>query len=175
MPSPANPTARTEDLVVTEAGGDTLVYDLRTNRAHSLDLAATAFWLRCDGTRDLDALAASLRESAGDPATCHDVARYTLARLRAAGLLREGEASVAEATAGGGRPMSRRALLRRAAAAGATVVAVPTILSVVAPTTLQAQASCLPGGTLCVIGGTPCCAPFTCRPNTGQTPGRSCQ
>ena len=152
-----HPVARSEGLLVTEAGGDTLVYDLESHRAHSLDAAAAALWRRCDGTRDVAALARSLGDAFADDATREEVARYTLARLGAANLLRE-TAEVA------GRPISRRALLRRAAAAGVATLALPTVLTVVAPTTLQAQASCLPGGSLCAPGGPPCCQPFNCRP-----------
>ena len=168
------PVARTDDLVVTEAGDDTLVYDLVTHRAHSLDAAAAALWRLCDGTRDIAALAESAREAIGgaadDVATRQDVVRYTLGRLRAAGLLRDTGAAPAE------RAMSRRALLRRAAETGVATLALPAILSIVAPTTLQAQASCLPGGALCVPGGPRCCAPFNCTPiNPGPVTSRVCR
>lgn len=160
------PVARTEDLIVTESDGDTLVYDLRTHRAHALDATAATLWRLCDGDHDLPALAAALPETVENDAVLRlESARYAIERLRAAGLLRETAAATPTA-----RRLSRRDLLRRAAAAGVTTVMVPTVLSVVAPTTLQAQASCLPAGAICVPGGTRCCAPFQCQPSPGRPP-----
>jgi Coenzyme PQQ synthesis protein D (PqqD) len=155
-----NPTARTDDLVVTDADGDTLVYDLRTHRAHSLDPAAARLWRLCDGTRDLSALAAALDADGGadgDPeASRTEVVRYALARLARAELVRD-------VPAGADRPLSRRELLRRLGAAGAAAVVIPAILTVVAPTTLQAQASCLPKDFPCTPGAKTCCPGFKCQ------------
>jgi hypothetical protein len=164
-----NPIARTDDLVITDADGDTLVYDLRSHRAHSLDGAAALLWRLCDGTRDLPTLAAALAGTApageqGDAAVSpDDVVRYALARLARAELVRDVPST-------GGCPLSRRTLLRRAGAAGAALL-VPTILSVVAPTTLQAQASCLPGGADCTNQKQGCCPGLRCRNLPQQPPG----
>lgn len=141
MSPPPRPVARSDGLIVTEAGGDTLVYDLATHRAHSLDPAAARLWRLCDGTRDVAAVAAA----AG---TSEEIARYGLARLSAVGLVVGAPSDAA--------PISRRALLRRAAAVGATVV-LPVVLSVIAPTTLQSQASAGCKGVPC-INALSCCA-----------------
>lgn len=135
-----NPLARTDDVVVTEAGADTLVYDMRSHRAHSLDAFCARVWRLCDGTRDLKALASALDEESfpGESAPLAgselqgDLVGYALERLAVAGLLER------EPTRG--TSLSRRELLRRAAAAGVTL-AVPAVLSVLAPSTLQSQAS----------------------------------
>lgn len=138
--TPGNPVARVEDLVVTDAGTDTLVYDLRTHRAHSLDEYSTRLWRLCDGSRDVGAIAAALAaprvvgepSALVDPELAERVVEYALERLSGAGLLREAPAFDSR--------LSRRELLRRGAAAGLTL-AVPAVLSVVAPSTLQSQAS----------------------------------
>jgi len=135
-----NPRARTEDIVVTEAGPDTLVYDLRTHRAHSLDEYSTAVWRLCDGTRDIHAIVSALEASppagdgpiALDPALRESLAEYALDRLAAASLL--------DAEPLADTRLSRRELLRRGAAVGLTL-AVPAVLSVAAPSTLLSQAS----------------------------------
>ena len=135
-----NPLARTDDLVVTEAGADTLVYDMRSHRAHSLDAFCARVWRLCDGVRDLPAIASALDEDsfpgerpplAGSDLN-GDLVGYAVERLAVAGLLEREPAR--------GTSLSRRELLRRAAAAGVTL-AVPAVLSVVAPSTLQSQAS----------------------------------
>lgn len=135
-----NPLARTDDLIVTDASPDTLVYDLRTHRAHSLDEYCTRVWRLCDGSRDAGAISAALAAERADGERCgpeelalkESLVRYALGRLAAASLLREEQVGVAGP--------SRRELLLRGAAAGLTL-AVPALLSVVAPSTLQSQAS----------------------------------
>lgn len=160
------PTARIDDIIVTDAGDETLVYDLRTHRAHALDRRATRLWRLCDGRRDVLALARELQslesvdETPDQTAEVNEetrvaIVRYALARLANAQLL-----SVEDRSAG----VTRRALLRRLAGAGVSALAVPTILSVVAPSTLQAQASCLSLDADCVTNLRNCCAGLTCRP-----------
>ena len=135
-----NPLARVEDIVVTDAGFDTLVYDLRTHRAHSLDAYSASVWRLCDGSRDAAAIGAALPTDSShaddgtpiDDALRTSVVEYTIARLASAGLLEQEPPSTPR--------LSRRELLRRGAAAGLTL-AVPAVLSVVAPSTLQSQAS----------------------------------
>jgi len=136
------PRARTEQLVVTRAGDDTLVYDLRSHQAHSLDRDAATLWRHCDGTRDLPALARLLGDESGE----HDddaaralreaVVRYTLGRLTRLGLVTDVPPASSE-----GRRLSRRELVKALVAAGVTV-AVPAVLSVSAPNTLYAMSSC---------------------------------
>ena len=172
---PVNPLARTADLVVTDAGSDTLVYDLRAHRAHSLDEYSTRVWRLCDGSRDVTAIAAALAAAlAGaptigepdaplDPALGESLVEYAIERLAAASLLTREPASASR--------LSRRELLRRGAAAGLTL-AVPAVLSVLAPSTLQSQASGCKG-SIC-FSNAECCAlnsKCTTKPNDNK-PGQ---
>jgi hypothetical protein len=159
------PKARVDDLIVTDAGEETLVYDLRIHRAHALDRRATRLWRLCDGRRDTTALARELRalEAVGDSPevdeqTSEAIVRYSLAQLSAARLLCGEHRS---------DRVTRRALLRQLAGAGVSVMVVPTIFSVIAPSTLQAQASCLPLNSDCVSNLRNCCAGLSCRPIGG--------
>jgi hypothetical protein len=159
-----NPLARTSDIVVTDAGSDTLVYDLRTHRAHSLDDYSTRVWRLCDGSRDVRAIAAALADSpALDPALAESVVEFTLDRLEAVALL--------ETRPAAGDRLSRRELLRRGAAVGLTL-AVPAVLSVAAPSTLLSQASGCKGA-VCLTDAQCCALNTKCTGNTNdQRPGQ---
>ena len=140
--------ARTEGLVAVEADGETLVYDTATHRAHRLDALAALVWRGCDGRATPAELAASLAEVQGAPVDV-EVVHFALARLARARLL--------EPTDSLPPAMPRRELLRRLTRAGAAAVAIPLVATLVAPTTLQAQASCLPVGAPCQSNGQ-CCS-----------------
>lgn len=58
------PTARTEDLVSTEAAGKVLLYDTRLHHIHHLDAEVTTVWHHCDGTKTISmmSIATGIRE-----------------------------------------------------------------------------------------------------------------
>ncbi|MEA2307610.1 MAG: hypothetical protein QOH43_4890, partial [Solirubrobacteraceae bacterium] len=124
MPDLPCPTARTQDLIVEELGDELLVYDRRTDVAHSLNAVATAVWRGCDGATDLDALAAAIAPRAGDEDAEALVLR-ALDELREKGLL--------EAQRAAAPGLSRRQALGRIAGVGMAAVAAPLIVSAAAP------------------------------------------
>jgi hypothetical protein len=166
-----NPLARTDDVIVTDAGPDTLVYDLRTHRAHSLDEYCTRVWRLCDGSRDVAAIASELAAGAAldasapaDPTVRESLVEYALHRQAAASLLqRAPEAASA---------LSRRELLRRGAAAGLTLAG-PAVLSVVAPSTLQSQASGCKN-RICISDADCCALNSKCTTRPGDTKPGQC-
>ena len=157
MQTPLLPAARADQLLVIEMGEETLVYDLARHRAHCLNPIATLVWRLCDGQTPVEDIAAALAEASRIPVD-DDVVWYALRRLNGARLL----ASPLPPQAAGHR-VTRRDLLRRAMAAGVGLVAVPAIATIVAPSTLQAQASCLPLGAPCIRSiGLRCCQGMQC-------------
>lgn len=131
--------------------GETLVYDLDRHRAHCLNAVAARVWRLCDGQTSVEQMAAAVTDATG-AAVDEDVVWYALRRLNGARLI-EGLYAVAPA-----RAVTRRDLLQRMAAAGLGLLLLPTVASIIAPTTLQAQASCLPTGAPCNRDfGPPCC------------------
>ena len=118
-----NPVAREDDLLVEELDSELLIYDRKTDRAHSLGAAATRVWRACDGSRDPQAIATAT----GDDL---ETVNRALDLLRDCSLL-DGQAPAAEN--GGG--MTRRTLTFRAAAAA---VSAPLIVSIAAPTAMAA-------------------------------------
>lgn len=161
MTPPPQPLARTRQLLVMDIDGETLVYDLARHRAHCLNAVAARVWRLCDGQTSADQMAAAVAAATG-AAVDEDVVWYALRRLNGARLI-EGLHAVAPV-----RTLTRRDLLQRMTAAGLGALLLPTVASIVAPTTLQAQASCLPTGAPCSRSvGLRCCS-GTCR---GQPAG----
>jgi hypothetical protein len=151
------PRARTTGLVTRELGGELVVFDQQSCRAHCLNRTAALVFRLADGRRTAADLAEGVAEQAGshaDLALVHD----SLAQLRAAGLLEEGDPTT------GGRPApfepapcsSRREVLK-SVALGASVAA-PLVLSLLVPSPAEAAATCV-ASTSCQSGvndGSPC-------------------
>jgi Coenzyme PQQ synthesis protein D (PqqD) len=144
------PERRRDGLVVKELPEEVLVYDLERHRAHCLNPAAAAVFKSCDGERTVGEIARILRRETGAPA---DEAWVHLAldRLEKAHLLEERSAPSA------GRGVSRRDVLKKAGVGLAA--ALPLVTSIVAPTPVEAAATCVE----CCSGkpdGTPCANPI---------------
>jgi hypothetical protein len=119
--------ARRDDLVVEKVGDETLIYDLRTHRAHCLNQTASIVWQLSDGKTGIDRILERIQAEVNPKATA-EVVIYALDRLGKAKLLdRTREPS--------GSPVTRRQLVR------ASAVALPLITSLIAPTVAMAQSS----------------------------------
>jgi hypothetical protein len=57
-----HPKARTEQIVVKELGDETLLYDTRGNKLHSLNRVAAFVWQNCDGNNSLEQIAQVIEE-----------------------------------------------------------------------------------------------------------------
>jgi|SRR5581483_5856249 hypothetical protein len=161
------PRARAEGLVVKAVADELLVYDLREDRAHSLNRVAAAVWRRCDGQRDVAGLAAAVATELGTGID-RAVIEHALGQLARARLLADpGPASAAPG-------LGRREMLRRV---GAVAAAVPVVTSIVAPRAAAAQSvSCLQENDACGEGiDASCCPSLLCCVLLGQTVGACCQ
>lgn len=137
MNSSFKPLARRQSLVVQELGGEVLVYDLRTNKAHCLNESAAKVWRNCDGAHTLGDIARSFTEEAGKPFS-EDFVRLAIGQLSDLDLLeREYKTDV--------RGQTRREILRKIGLA--SVIALPVISSLVAPQAAQAGFSCNVGAS----------------------------
>jgi hypothetical protein len=146
------------DVVAARVGDELVVYDGERRRAHSLSSLAAEVFDLADGMHSDQALARLAGERIGRPVSVADVAD-ALAQLEAGGLLE-------------GRPggMSRRAMMRKVAVAGAAgTVGASLITSIALPNPAQADSTCPPIGpgapcvANCNCGGACCCvgiAPF---------------
>jgi hypothetical protein len=150
------PAARKADLVVEEVPGETLVYDLKSHKAHCLNRTAALVWKHCDGKRTAEQVARKVETELGTPVSAEVVwlAVEQLGRLR---LLQE----PVERAPGTGR-ISRREAVRRLGISAA--VALPIITSILTPTAVQAASAGPCGAFNAPCGGAnpPCCAGLFC-------------
>ncbi len=130
----AIPQARTKDLVTRDLPDEVLVYDLNNHKAHCLNHTAATVWKYCDGKTSVPEIAARLK-SDHQLAADENIVWLAVNRLSKANLLQERIKQPAESAR-----LGRRAALRIG-----TAVAVPIVMSILAPT---AQAACTGGGML---------------------------
>ncbi len=152
------PLARRDELVVEELEEETLVYDLKSDKARCLNHTAAMVWKRCDGRTSVLEVAALVGERLGVPAD-EAVVWMALDRLDGAHLLTEPVTLPADRTR-----YSRREMLRKLRRVAGISLLLPVIESIVAPLA-AAQASCISN-----CGGQPNCTP--CR--TGTQCNRFC-
>jgi hypothetical protein len=148
------PKARNNDLLVEELGGELLIFDVSSNRAHCLNGTAAAIWRDCDGTRSFAAMAQRIFPGL-DPADGERLVSVGVDRLRRRRLV---ESSEREAPADPSKRYMVKKLALLAAAAG---FAAPLVSTVLAPTSAQ-SASLLPIGAPCDSGVE--CASGLCSP-----------
>lgn len=164
MVSPVSsvPRRRTTNLVVTPLAPDLLVYDETTNALHTLNPIAAAVWQGCDHDPSVESLIS---------ATGH---------TREAVLLALGQLSDAELLTAPLHPSLRPTSNRRDLLRKATIIGLPVIVSISAPSATAASSTvCV---DTCSFQNTtaPCCNPahecsdapgppieYTCRPRRG--------
>ena len=150
------PKLRTEDLVVQELEGETLIYDLINDKALCLNTTSAFVWKNCDGRSSISEIAERLSaETKMD--VSDDFVNLAVSQLKKEALLVN--PNDIEIGFGG---LSRREVIRKIAFS--SMVALPLITSVVAPVASLAQ-SCVPprlapgvfAGTInCAFPGPPC-------------------
>ena len=140
-----NPEANT-NILVEELADETLVYDLHSHRAHTLNPTAAYLFQLADGTRTERELAELASDHFGEVATV-DVVRIGLERLKRAGLVKwDGRAPTAEG-------MTRRQALAKLATVG---ILIPAVMTIVSPTPAQAV-SMIPGKSCNLANLGKCC------------------
>ena len=125
------PIARKSSLIVKELPTETLVYDLETDKAHCLNETVARVWKNCDGNRDVAELRALMEKETKLPVP-EDMVWLALDQLEKFKLL-EGAPAKSFSFSG----MNRREVVKRI---GISALALPLIISIVAPTA-KAQAS----------------------------------
>jgi hypothetical protein len=131
MNSSRNPLARREGLVIQEMPEEVLVYDTNTNKAHCLNKTAAFVWKSCDGSHTINDIAGLMEEEFGTNVP-DDLVWLAIDQLGKDDLL-----EVSEIPAKG---ISRREVIRRIGIA--SVIALPVVASLVAPSSALAAVSC---------------------------------
>jgi hypothetical protein len=152
------PAQRTSDVVVQDYNGEVLIYDLRNDKAHCLNETSSAIWRACDGAKTIEELAALY---GGE-----ELVWLALSELKNRELIENVDLN--KDLSG----MSRREVIRKIGLG--SMVALPVIASMVAPSSVYA-ASCVPGGT-CTCSGANGGAGNVCIPATSTcNPGCVCR
>lgn len=144
------PGSRSRQLVIQKIDDETLVYDLDRHKAHCLNRAASLVWSHCDGATTISEMARILQSELKIPAD-EEVVWLALAQLRKAKLL---DGPVRQPF--GVAIPARREVIRRMGLIGATLVLLPAITSIIAPTAVSA-ATCLAKGGACKTAAD-CCS-----------------
>ncbi len=125
------PIARTENLLVQELDGETLIYDKTTHKAFCLNATAALIWKACDGRNDATTITRRLTRLSDAAVPC-EIVHLGLQQLSAQNLLAEPHARTAHAPA----LASRRAAIRTLGITAA--IAIPTVTAIIAPTAAHA-------------------------------------
>ena len=80
------PSARRDGLVVEELADETLVYDLQTHKAHSLNPTAALVWRHCDGQTTVSEVARIVHQNLNAP-NSNDLVLLAIERLKNANLM----------------------------------------------------------------------------------------
>jgi hypothetical protein len=147
------PAARRSGIVVQEADGEILIYDLKSHRAHCLNPTAALVWKHCDGKRTVEQLAQELCSKTGESLST-DAVWLAVDQLEKSRLLQEPVNRRPDE-----RRLSRRQLMLRIGISAAATL--PFIKTIDAPAALQA-ASCAGVEERCGPGFRNCCPPFAC-------------
>ncbi len=123
-------TARKEGLVVQELSDEVLVYDLNTNKAHCLNQTAASVWKACDGKNSIVEVIEIMEKQTGQKIS-EDLIWLAIDQLNEKNLLEE---EVSRKFAG----QNRREVLKKIGLA--SVIALPIIASITAPTAALAVA-----------------------------------
>jgi hypothetical protein len=142
------PRARKEGLLVREVQDELLIYDLERDKAHCLNETAALVWRHCDGDHDTKSIAERMAAQLANPVD-ETLVWHALQQFNKDHLLQDKFVPPPEMAG-----INRRQMIRTLGLAAA--VAVPVVISIVAPTSAQAV-SCLSGGSACT-GSAQCCS-----------------
>jgi len=152
------PSARVENLVLTETKDEVLVYDTASHHIHHLNQVSAVIWRLCDGRRSIGDITSAATVALGIPVNDTTV-KIALGKLNDANLLVESLGTQFRSPV-----QSRRTLLKRAAVAG--TVALPAIVSISAPQAASAQSGGNPSSC-----GNPCTRNNNCNGCCSQCNG----
>lgn len=122
------PLARHKDIVVQSLGKDILIYDMNTHKAYSLNETSSIVYEACGRETTFDEL--RIKNNFSD-----EIIFLALDELRRENLLEENQIYNSPFTG-----MSRREVIRKVGFA--SMIALPIISSLVAPTAATAQSGC---------------------------------
>ena len=147
------PTARKTGLVVQEVPDEVLVFDLDSNKAHCLNDTAAMVWKHCDGKTSVPEIATFITKRSGKSASS-DLVWLAIDQLTENNLLETAPSSPLKG-------QTRREVIKKIGLA--SVIALPVVASLVAPSSVLANVSCVCSGSFdCSLPGFESCTSLTC-------------
>lgn len=137
------PQSRKENIVVQSAQDETLVYDLKADKALLLNKTSAYIWNLCDGTKDVAQLSALLAEEF-QQTNDETLVLLAIEQLKMNNLLADA-ADISISFAGN----SRREAIRKIGLG--SLVALPMISALLAPTAARAASTCAGDFQSCTI------------------------
>ncbi len=128
------PQSRQTNIVVQELHGETLIYDLSLNKAFCLNEASAIVWKACDGEKTLSEITQTVRMKLSS-AINEDFVWLALERLKKENLLTNCDEIDSDFNG-----LSRREVIKKIGFS--SMVAIPMITSLVAPSAVHAQSTC---------------------------------
>ena len=125
-----NPVAKREGMIIQEMPDEMLVYDTGTNKAYCLNKTSAFVWRSCDGSHSVDDIAALMEKEFGANVP-DDLIWLAIDQLAEDKLLESSESASG---------ITRREMIRKAGIASA--IALPVVISLVAPSSAMASANC---------------------------------
>ena len=149
--------SRKNDLVVQEMDGEVLIYDLSENKAFCLNETSALVWQACDGNKSAAEISEFISQKLNSPAN-EDLVWFAIDQLKKEKLIENGD-NLFDHFAG----MSRRNVIKKVGLG--TMIALPIVAGIVAPTSISAQSECAPG---CTAQNLPANSPCTCNCECGS-------
>jgi hypothetical protein len=164
-----NIRSRQTDIVIQHLNGETLIYDLQADKAFCLNETSALVYELCDGNHSAAEMSRKLSEKLRQNVT-EDFVWLAIDDLKKNKLLADAD-QIETRFAG----VSRREAIRKVGFA--SLVALPVIASLVAPTVVEAASGCptctasTPPGQICSVGGAGCLASNALGSPTTACPG----
>lgn len=142
------PKSRNENILVQNLDNEILIYDLITNKAFCLNETSSKIYQHCDGKTSFDDLRRKYNFT-------DDIIFLALDGLKLETLLDDNSKYISPFA-----DLSRREVIRKVGLG--TMIALPIVSSIVAPSAVMAASICLTSGT--ARGNTTTCCGITCDP-----------
>jgi hypothetical protein len=161
----ANPKTRANEIILQELDKELLIYDLESNKAYCLNETLALVWQMCDGNKSVSEISQlitkKLKSTVGE-----DFVWLAIEQLKKENLLENSTEIVVDFNG-----LSRREMIRKVGLA--SMIALPVIASLVAPTSAMAQsAGCQSTGQSCTFNNytqSNCCDDLRCDSDIGST------
>lgn len=161
-----NPKGRENELVIQDLKGELLLYDLKIDKAYCLNPTSAAIWNLCDGNNSVSDISIKLSRKLKQPVT-DDLVYLALDQFKEDDLLADGQKIVIKFDG-----LSRREVIRKVGLA--SMIALPVIASLAAPTAAMAQSGCVARQGTCSTSADCCSSSPNCNLFGGDGVSRCC-